>query len=131
MKALEIIGLGALGVLGWRAYRSISHQLGAVNKEQKMASEVLTAIQNRISEIKALNTKISNDVTTLIGRLENGNPDGLTRDEATAIANELGGIVDQLRATDDRVPEGEEPPAEEPPAEEPPVDEPPAEGTPN
>ncbi len=128
MSALEIIGLGALGIMGWRALRSLSHQLGELQKGQQIMSTAFEQMKSTIGEIKTFAENAAADIARIQAKLENGI--GLTRDEATEISNELGTLRDRMAAVAALEPEPEdEEPVEEPPVEEPPVDDPPAEPT--
>lgn len=79
-------------------------------------------LRTKVAESTTLIAKVAVDVQTLTDRLGNGD---VTKDEAAAIANELGGVSDQLNAVvaalsalDEKTPDPVTPPAE-PPVEEP------------
>lgn len=72
---------------------------------QKMASAELEAVKAQVGEIKTLVAKVATDVDTLATRLLEAANGGATKDELVALANELGGIRDQLQAVDAKTPD--------------------------
>lgn len=83
-----------------------------------MQGELMTVadlIAANTARIKNALAKVAADVRSLQGRIGTG---GLTEEEATVLANDLGGIADQLESLDAETPD--EPATELPPPTEPP-----------